>query len=231
MNLDSTSLMLPHLHNEELEKLIESNSTRVFLSAKSMFTTPGNDLGGVYYLKSGRTKHYMANEDGLEKMLYSLTPGWMFGEMLFSLGMKSGLFCVAEEDTVLYKISNEKCKALLDSSTLFRDALIKCLASKLFITRYDIENLTFNSCKNRILRLLCSSVDKGASQEAGWYDLKAKYTYYEVGVIVGAARVTVSKLMNDLVNDGVIRNSNKKVQINAAKCEEYIEDFSKPWLQ
>ena len=50
---------------------------------------PGDDFNGVFYIKSGRTRHYMANDDGLEKVLYTLTDGWLFGEMAFYLGRKT----------------------------------------------------------------------------------------------------------------------------------------------
>lgn len=226
MGLENSYLTLPHQHSEELELLIERNAVKVSYPAKTIFSAPGNDFGGVLYIKSGRTKHYMANEDGLEKVLYTLTPGWLFGEMGFYLGKKTGLYSQAEIDTVLYKIPPEKCKKLIDESPQFRDAFIRCLAQKLLITRYEIENLTFNSCKDRIVRLLCSAVDKEDLTDPGWYSLKVKYTHYELGVIVGAARVTISKLMNELMNEGFIRSINRRVQVDAAKYEEYMEGFS-----
>lgn len=226
MRLEETGLLMPDAYNEELEKVIEQNSTRVNYPAKTLFSVPGSDFGGVLYIKSGRTKHFMANEDGLEKVLYALTPGWLFGEMGFYLGRKTGLYSQAETDVVLCKITPDKVRQLLDSSPVFRDAFIRCLATKLLITRFEIENLTFNSCKDRIARLLCSSVDKQAETDPGWYELKVKYTHYELGVIVGAARVTVSKLMNELASEGFIRSVNRRIQVNCSKYECYMKEFT-----
>ncbi|OQB47748.1 MAG: cAMP-activated global transcriptional regulator CRP [Firmicutes bacterium ADurb.Bin153] len=227
MPMQNTSLTLPRLYNEELDRLIEKNSKRYFYPARTIFSVPGDDFNGVFYIKSGRTRHYMANDDGLEKVLYTLTDGWLFGEMAFYLGRKTGLYSQTEADTVLYKISAEKCRALLDESPLFRDAFIRCLAHKILITRFEIENITFNPCKERIIRLLCSAVDKTQPAESGWYELKVKYTHYELGVIVGAARVTVSKILVELMNEGIIRSVNRKIQFNADRYEEYMELFSK----
>lgn len=226
MPLQNTSLTLPHIYNEELDRLIEKNSTRFFYPARTTFSVPGSDFNGVFYIKSGRTKHYMANEEGLEKVLYTLTDGWLFGEMAFYLGRKTGLYSATEVDTVLYKISPDKCRALLSESELFRDAFISCLAQKILITRYEIENITFNPCKERILRLLCSAVDKTQTADPGWYDLKVKYTHYELGVIVGAARVTVSKILNELMNEGIIRNVNRRIQFDSDKYEHFMKEFS-----
>jgi len=226
--LHNTSLTLPTIYNEELDRLIERNSTRFFYPARTTFSEPGSDFNGIFYIKSGRTKHYMANADGLEKVLYTLTNGWLFGEMAFYLGRKTGLYSATEVDTVLYKISPDRCRALLDESKLFQDALISCLAHKILIMRYEIENITFNPCKERILRLLCSAVDKSLPADPGWYDLKVRYTHYELGVIVGAARVTVSRILNELTSEGIIRNINRRIQINADKYEQYMKEFSQP---
>lgn len=226
MHLEQTGLMLPNVYNEELERLVEGVSSKLAYPAKTIFSVPGSDFGGVLYIKSGRTKHYMANEDGLEKVLYTLMPGWLFGEMGFYLGRKTGLYSQAETDVVLYKIPPEKCRELLDTSPIFRDAFIRCLANKILITRYEIENLTFNSCKNRIVRLLCSSVDKEAQADPGWHELKVRYTHYELGVIVGAARVTVSKLINELTNEGFIRSVNRRIQVNGEKYACYMKEFA-----
>ena len=75
--LPNTSLTLPTIYNEELDRLIEKNSTRFFYPARTTFSEPGSDFNGVFYIKSGRTRHYMANADGLEKVLYTLTDGWL----------------------------------------------------------------------------------------------------------------------------------------------------------
>ena len=70
-------------------------------------------------------------------------------------------------------------------------------------------------------------MDKTQPAESGWYELKVKYTHYELGVIVGAARVTVSKILVELMNEGIIRSVNRKIQFNADRYEEYMELFSK----
>lgn len=226
MPFKNTGLTLPNLYNDELDALIVKNARRVFVPARTTFSAPGDDFNGVYYIKSGRVRYYMANDEGLEKVLYTLNDGWLFGEMSFYLGRKTGLYSQTELDTTLYKIPPEKCRDLLNDSPLFRDAFIRCLAHKILMARYEIENITFNPCKERILRLLCSAVDKATQPDPGWYDLKVKYTHYELGIIVGAARVTVSKILNELMNDGVIRSMNRRIQFSADKYEQHMKEFS-----
>ncbi len=222
MSFESSNLTFPEQYNAELERLLLPYSVKMSHPAKHTFSVPGDELNCIYYIKEGRTKHYMMNDDGTEKILYTLTPGWFFGEIGWFLGYSTGLYSQTELPSVLYRVDGDACRRLLNQDEMFRDTLIRGYCHKLLVMRYEIENLTFNSCKNRIKRLLASSVDLKNVTDPGWYDLKVKYTHYELGVIVGSARVTVSKLMNELCNEGFIRVINRRVQVNAEKYRAYI---------
>ena len=77
---DKFNLTLPEPKQKELEELIRQYSTVVTYPAKTVFLEPGSVLDGVYYIASGRTRHYMVALDGTEKILYTLTNGWFYGE-------------------------------------------------------------------------------------------------------------------------------------------------------
>jgi len=87
--------------------------------------------------------------------------------------------------------------------------------------RHEIENLSFNSCKSRLRRLFCSIADTSRLIEGRWYNLKVSYTQYELSTIVGGARVTVSKLINELCTEGFIRMLNRNIELNAKDYKEY----------
>lgn len=93
------------------------------------------------------------------------------------------------------------------------------MSHKLLIMRHEIESLVFDPCKQRIFQLLCSIIDKTTLAEGNWYDLQAHYTQYEISTIIGSARVTTSKLINELCNEGRIRILNRKIQVSKAAME------------
>lgn len=210
-------------YNEELDRLVKENSTEKFYSAGELLGMPGDSMNGIYFIKEGRTRHYMVNEEGVEKILYILTSGWMFGEMSYTLGYKTGLYSQAETNTIIYIIDKTKVPELLSESDIFRKSIMSCFASKVLTIRYEVENLTFNSCKERLTRLLCMLVDETLIEDDNWYELKMKYTHYQIGVIIGSARVTVSKLINELCNDKFIRIINRRIQVNKDLYDEYIK--------
>lgn len=221
------TLTTPDLYNEQLDALIAAVSTKVVYPAKHVFSIPGEEMESIYYIKKGRTKHYMNNADGSTKILYTLTPGWLFGETPHFLDTTTGLFSQTETEAVLYKIPPDQLDKLMAESAAFREMLVKCYSLKMLMLRYEIANLTFNSCKNRLKRLFCSSVDTERITDPGWYNLKVRYTHSELGEIVGGARVTISRQVNELCNEGFLRMINRHAQVNAQKYDEYLAQHAK----
>ena len=94
-----------------------------------------------------------------------------------------------------------------------------------YLTR-EIDNLSFNSCKTRLMRIYCSQVDTGKIEDGKWYGLASKLTHNELAAIVGSARVTISKLINELCDDGFIRIINRRAQVNMAAYEKFLADHA-----
>lgn len=207
----------------DLEKLIQERSAILTYPAKKVFLEPGMILDGVYYVVSGRTCHYMMSLDGTEKILYTLAAGWFYGETPCSLSEPTGLYSKTEVKTTLYKLPIQEYEYLMDTNKLFRETILYSYSRKMLILRHEIENLTFNSCKDRLKRLFCSVADTSRLIEGAWYGMNVSYTQYELSTIVGGARVTVSKLISELCAEGFIRMLNHKLQINAGKYRKYVE--------
>lgn len=220
MQFDKSSFTRPNTRSKMLEDLILEHSTQVTYPAKRIFLEPGMELQGVYYIAEGRSRHYMVGSDGTEKILYTLSAGWFFGETPCSLQEPTGLFSQAEVKTKIYIIPRYIFEELVDTNKIFRDAILENCANKMLIMRHEIENLTFNSCKDRLKRLFCSTVDTDKVIEGKWYCLKVHYTQYELSTIIGGARVTISKLINGLCNEGFIRQLNHSTQVNV---NEYMK--------
>lgn len=224
MNFDTSNLALPLEHDKKLEKLIREYGRERIYPARQVFLEPGTPLKDVIYIMEGRTRHYMVGPDGTEKILYTLSGGWFFGEAPSSVHQPTGLFSKTEIKTVLFRIPLSTYHDLLDNNKIFRDAVLDNYSKKILIMRHEIENLSFNSCKCRLRRLFCSTADTSRLIEGRWYNLKVSYTQYELSTIVGGARVTVSKLINELCTEGFIRMLNRNIQVNAKDYNEYCKN-------
>ena len=223
MDINKKNLTFSKNNNQDLEKIIIQKAEIIEVPRKKVFMYPDEELEYLYFIKDGKTRHYMSNTEGAEKILYVLTRGWFFGESAFVLGYENtSLYSQAEEDTTLYLISKDRATSLMEESKIFRDAIMKCFAFKTMILRYELENILFNPAKDRIKSFLSVNVNKDKLFDSNWFDINSKYTHREIGVLVGSSRVTVSKMIQELIQEGFVRIVNNKIQVNSKLYYDYI---------
>lgn len=217
---DFKNLTFREIIDEELEETLRLYSCEVFVPKKKIFLVEGDRLRLLYFIRSGAVSLYTVDINGAEKTLYRLTRGWFFGEIVTSLGLKqTSLNFVANEDTTLYGI-NEHCTAqLMENNEKFRISLLKCTCYKTIALRYEIANFTFCSTKTRLLKSLFRDVDTSERIDNQWYGMAKKRTHYELGVDIGATRVTVSRLLSELCCEGRLRIVNNQIQFSCGLYE------------
>lgn len=225
MDINKKNLTFSINDNKELENIISQDAKIIKVPSKKVFMYPNEEFECLYFIKSGKTRHYMSSSEGSEKILYVLTKGWFFGESTFVLGHgETSLYSKAEVDSELYLISKERAILLIDESKIFRDAIMKSFAYKILILRYEIENILFNPAKDRIKSFLSVNVNKSKMYDDKWYDINLEYTHREIGISIGCSRVTVSKMIQELIQDGFIRIVNNKIQVNSKMYFDYINE-------
>lgn len=209
------NLITEALGRAQLEPLIKDQGQPLRVKKNETFLMPGQALDGIFYICSGRTSHFMLAADGGVKLLYSLSPGWFFGESSFFLRGRTNLLSRSDEDCLLYRIDRSACNTLMQDCERFRQAICECQSKKLLIMRYELANLSFNPCKSRLEKLLFSLVDQSKEFRPGWYLVKLRLTHHELGEIVGGTRVTVSRSLNELKQEGIIQGHRQRILVNA----------------
>lgn len=222
-NICSSTFTVPLIADKIIEELIKPYCSINIYPAKSNLKRTGEHLDGVYYIKNGRTKHYFIGEDGSEKILYTLSNGWLFGETPIFLEVPTKLITETMETSEVWMLPNVAMHSLFDSSNIFRRFLMKNVCRKTLILRNDIEMLVFHPVKERILQLFCSSANPSELMDGQWMPLYTKLTHYEVSTIIGSARVTTSKLINELCAEGSIRMVNHRVQVSKETYSKYMQ--------
>ena len=210
-----SSFTLPNGMDSELEQFIQKHGTIIRLAPKTVFCKIGENIGGVYYIAEGRTSHYIIGQNGGEKLLYTLSKGWFFGEAVNFLNEPSTVISKADIPTTLYRLDHDTFLRLTDESPLFRNAVLMESAKKTLIMRHEIENITFNSYRDRLIKLFLVAADSTRLIDGQWYDQRVHYSQSDLSVIIGSSRITVSKLLGELCDEGVIRMLNRRIQINA----------------
>lgn len=227
MDINVFNLQFRERIDLELEDLLAKRAEILTIPNKTTFLHQYEDLNSLYFIRKGKTCHYMLNERGVQKILYTLNRGWFFGEIAAILNINYTSLCsFAEGDTIIYKLNSTQFRELMDSSKIFRDSLMSCICYKLISLRYEIENLSFNSTRDRLIRYLCMNVDDVGIEDEKWLNQKSRKTHYEIGIVIGTTRVSVSRLIRELRDEGIIRIVNNGIQVNRDFYKETIESFA-----
>ncbi len=213
MRYNQSNLLLDPLDAPALERVLLQYGTVKQLPPRQIFSMPGDQLDGLIYIQEGITRHYLMSIDGMEKLLYQLPKGWFFGELCCWSGLRTGVYSQAYTKATLITIPFKSAHMLADANEVFRSTILQCLTFKTLILRNEIENISFYSVKERIKRLFLAAAEEKPT-EGHWHSLKIAYTHAMLGSIVGASRVTISKVFNELRLEGFLRTVNNRIQIH-----------------
>jgi CRP/FNR family cyclic AMP-dependent transcriptional regulator len=207
----------PSCVNPQVNELIVRYARQMELPAKKVFVQPGDLVDSIYYIHSGRTRHYMVNADGIEKVTYILNKGWFLREGVFIRAqprMYAERFSITELPTVIYVI-DRRCYDKLSQYPEFSKELFRSSTAKNDLLRREMESIIFDSAKVRLLKLLCVAAKTPELVDGYWYRLKISYSHQELAAIVGVNRVTVSRFIATLKQSGDLRTVNRNMQIHA----------------
>lgn len=174
-----------------------------------------------YYIQSGRIRYRMSQPDGTERILCILEQHSFFGvcPLIFNSAI-CGADIVTESDSILYKVSKEKFYELHNSSIQFNNLLVRGLCEHLVAQMDNVENFLFTSTKQRLYHMFTSASEK-KTVDGCWHNLKYKYPQSDMANIIGCSRMTISRLITELCDDGLLRIVNRDYQV---KCDRVYGD-------
>ena len=162
----------------------------------------------------GRLKICIYTKSGLEKILFFLNPGEIYGEeSLFYPHIDITL--VPLEATTISFIDNEVLQNYLISHPMDYRYLFQSILRKYQISLFQMGDLLKRSPKAQI----CSALSRLMAQRSttnssiDFYELDVYLTHEVLGNIIGCSRVTVTRVLNELKAEGIIDTSNRRIKI------------------
>lgn len=185
----------------------------------------GDEGNEIYFIRSGAVTIY--SFDGLKKVILAfLQSGEYFGEMAL---IKPGLYRSATAETTqptkLYALRRGDFEKLIVDNPSLAIHLLDYTMDRLRRANQQIYDLTFLNVKARIVKkLLRLSEDYGIRTAAG-IQINVKVTHQQLAEMVGAVRETVTKVLIELQDKGLIYIHNRLIQLpDPERLEhEYME--------
>jgi CRP/FNR family transcriptional regulator len=205
-------IVFQNLDPEELELLCQNSYAKLYEKDEVIFFE-NDSVKKLYFLVNGKVKLSMLSAEGKEKVLTILQEGDIFGELsLFDEDPHPLTAEVMDDARLLIIPWNEMEKLITDRPSL-AIKIIEALSKKTRLLTSQVRELVFQDAAGRLASLLSRlAEDFGREIEEGTV-IDLVLTHQEIANLIGSSRVTVTKLMNKFIDDGMITIKKRKIII------------------
>lgn len=219
MPIDSSKLRMsiPFFRDIEpalLERIIPLMFIKKLRKGEIIFLE--GDVGDeIYFIGSGAVSIHTFDK-AKKVTLAFLREGEYFGEMAL---MKPGLVRSATAETLmptrLYALRRVDFQTLIEQDRHLAFHLLDYTMERLRKANQQIYDLTFLNVRTRIIKKLLHLVD-----EYGGNQIPVKITHQQLADMVGAVRETVSKVLQEFQDQGLIEIRDKMIRLTDPKTLE-----------
>lgn len=208
--------LLADLPEDELRNLERLCKWRRFARHEKVLDKEA-DNRDVFFLVSGRVQIVNYSTSGRKVALATLTAGTFFGELSAIDGERRSANAVALEDSRLAALAPEHFLALMRRYPELAIRVLRRLAMIVRLNDERIMDLTTVGVMARVYRELIRLAEPDPVAPGRWLIHPAR-THEAIAGSIGTTRETVSRVMSQLSQDGVIRRKGRTI---------YIEDLER----
>ena len=176
----------------------------------------------LYFLKKGKVKLSKYSGTGKEMIVSILEEGQVFGESsIFSVsGSKHNEVAEVMEDILTCSLSIPDVKNLLASNVKFNESIINLIGVRYEKMQARLESLFFKSTPERVKGFIKEIADEKGKTLANNTEIEVKIslTHEDIAKLTATSRQTVTSILNNLENSGVISYDRSRILIRDYKA-------------
>jgi len=198
----------------EVFKSLEGANTEMVERSKTIFF-PGDPAEKVYLIRRGAVRLSRVYESGDEITVALLRENSLFGVLSLLTGHRSDRFYHSIAFTRVEMITAPANSVLraIDADASVGLLLLQGLSSRILQTETMIETLTHRDMSSRLvsfLMVLCR--DFGVADKNG-ITIDLKLSHQAIAEAIGSTRVTITRLLGDLKESGLLNIERKKITV------------------
>lgn len=201
------------LSDAELRELAAIGNTRRIRRDELIFLQ-GDPGQHFFIILEGKVKIFLQDARGREVILVVLGREDFFGEMSLFDGKARSASAQAQQETRVYSIGHQDFNRFLERTPKVSLKMLRFLSERLRHADAIIENLALLSVKGRLARLLADWGAKDGKAVDGLTVFKLPMPKTEIAQMLGTSRETVSRMMSELKDEGVIELEGNTVRVN-----------------
>ncbi|MCX5929273.1 global nitrogen regulator NtcA [Synechococcus sp. UW140] len=204
----------PQLGIQEVMRSLVGTSSEIVERGKTIFF-PGDPAERVYLLKRGAVRLSRVYETGEEITVALLRENSLFGVLSLLTGQKSDRFyhSIAFTRVDLISAPATSVRQAIEKDARVALLLLQGLSSRILQTETMIETLTHRDMSSRLVSfLLVLCRDFGMPGTRG-ITIDLKLSHQAIAEAIGSTRVTITRLLGDLRNDGLVEIDRKRITV------------------
>ncbi|CAH1223762.1 hypothetical protein PAECIP111893_05040 [Paenibacillus plantiphilus] len=167
----------------------------------------------IFFIRSGAINIYTF--EGMKKVVFAyLREGDYFGEMaLIKPGLVRSATAEAMATTKVLTLRRTDFENLIEANPRLAVHLLDYTMERLRQANQQVYDMTFLNVRTRIVKRLATVSKASSNKLNGEAPVQWKVTHQQLGEMVGAVRETVSKVLLELQEEGLIETRNKMIII------------------
>lgn len=207
------------LNEDELNRVVGIMGIREFKRNEVIFLE--GDPGDCFFLVlAGEVRIFKVSSDGREKTLALIGTGDFFGEMALIEEKARSAGAGAVMKSRLGILHRDHFQQLIYQHPEIALKIIVQLAERLRRANQQIEGLAFKDVRERLVQFLLQSLSQ-AEDETGM--TVPKVTHQEIANLIGSSRETVTRMLGQLQDEGLILLDGRHIII---KKRDELEDLT-----
>jgi CRP/FNR family transcriptional regulator, cyclic AMP receptor protein len=213
--------ILEPLSEEELRELAE-RCPDIHLRSGEDFYRPEEHDGGLFLIKEGRVRVYLTTAAGKEATLDLLGSGTVLWARRLQLVDAHAVHAQAVEPSVLAFLRREDLDRFILKNPQVGLRMMDLLAERLGSSNERMAEVAHKEVLSRLASQILRLLESEGVVDPEGYKLPAAYTHEELGTMIGAGRVAVSRALKDLREAGAVQTGRATVRIRDTEILERI---------
>ncbi len=186
--------------------------TRTF-AAKSPIYLPADQSDAVLMLASGRVKICSFTYDGKQSILTFIEPGELFGELAILESGEREEYAEAVTNSSVILIPADEIRKVIEEYPTVSLGVTKLIGMRRRRIERRLKYLLFHSNRDRLANLLLELAEQYGKPCPSGVDLGIKLSHQDLANIIGSTRETVTLMLGELQNEGLISTGRRKVTL------------------
>lgn len=174
-------------------------------------------------IKQGRVKISMTSPEGKEIILSTLGPGEFFGEMALLDDEPRSASVIATEKLEVLTIWRSDFLELLKQNFAITRRLLAEMSKRLRDASSRIESLATMDVYGRLARYLLELAATQGREAPDGYIAVTRPTHQAIANTIGTSRETVSRLIHELMEQGLLLSEGKTIYLRSEALRKFRE--------